>query len=341
MRILIIGGTRFIGPRVAEQLLTGGHEVTLFHRGQTEAELPATVNHLYGDSRDLASFTSQFKSLAPDVVVDMICYNEREASALMQRFKGIARRVVVASSMDVYRAYGCLLGLEAGPPDPTPFNEDSPLRLSRFPYRAQAKGSEDMAFEYDKIPVEQVVMSDADLPGTVLRLPAVYGPGDHRAFDHLKRMDDGRRAILLDEDHARWHWTRGYVDNVAAAIALAVVDDRAAGRVYNVGEPDPLTESEWLRSIGRAAGWPGEVVVLPKESMPEHLKTPYNFAHHLHGDTSRIRGELGYEEHISRDEGMKRTVEWERAHAPQQVEANRFNYAAEDAALATPAEPKR
>jgi nucleoside-diphosphate-sugar epimerase len=120
MRILIIGGTRFIGPRVAEQLLTGGHEVTLFHRGQTEGDLPGAVNHIYGDRRDLPSFKSQFKSLAPDVVVDMVCYNEREASSLMRTFKGVAGRVAVASSMDVYRAYGGLLGLEVDPPEPIP-----------------------------------------------------------------------------------------------------------------------------------------------------------------------------------------------------------------------------
>ena len=341
MRVLIIGGTRFIGPRVAEQLLAGGHEVRLFHRGQTEADLPATVNHIYGDRRDVPSFKSQFKSLAPDVVVDMICYNEREASSLMRTFEGVAGRVVVASSMDAYRAYGCLLGLEADPPEPMPFNEDSPLRTSRFPYRAHAKSPDDMAFDYDKIPVEQAMMSAVGFPGTVLRLPAVYGPGDHRAFDHLKRMDDGRHAILLEEDHARWRWTRGYVDNVAAAITLAILDDRATGRIYNLGEPDAWTEAEWVRSIIRAAGWPGEVVVLPRESMPEHLKMPYDFNHHLHGDTSRIRRDLGYAEHISRDEAMKRTVEWERARAPQQVDANRFNYAAEDAALAIRAEPKR
>ena len=167
----------------------------------------------------------------------------------------------------------------------------------------------------------------------MLRLPAVYGPGDHRAFDHLKRMNDERRAIPLEESYARWRWTRGYVDNVAAAIALTVVDDRAAGRVYNVGEPDVLTEAEWVRSIGRAAGWKGEVVVLPKESMPQHLAASYNFAHHLYGDTRRIRKELGYAEHVSRDEAMKQTVEWERAHAPEQVDESCFDYAAEDGVL--------
>ena len=333
MRILIIGGTRFIGPRVAEQLLAGGHEVTLFHRGQTEADLPGPVNHTYGDRRDLPSFKSQFKSLAPEVVVDMVCYNEREASSLMRTFKGVAGRVAVASSMDVYRAYGGLLGLEVDPPEPIPFNEESPLRTSRFPYRAHAKSPDDMAFDYDKIPVEQAVMSAAGLPGTVLRLPAVYGPGDHRAFDHLKRMDDGRCAILLEEGHARWRWTRGFVDNVAAAITLAVVDDRAAGRIYNVGEPAASTEAEWIYSIGRAAGWEGEVVVFAKEAIPEHLAAPYNFDHHLQGDTSRIRKELGYAEHVPRDRAMKETIEWERVHPPDQADASRFDYAAEDAAL--------
>ena len=322
MRILIIGGTRFIGPRVAEQLLAGGHEVTLFYRGQTEADLPGPVSHIYGDRRDLPTFKSQFKNLAPDVVVDMVCYNEREAFDLIQTFSGVARRVVVASSMDVYRAYGGLLGLDTGPPDAMPFNENSPLRVSRFPYRAHAKGPDDMAFDYDKIPVEKAVMSDADLPGTVLRLPAVYGPGDHRAFDHLKRMEDGRAVILLEEGHARWRWTRGYVENVASAIALAVVDDRAAGRVYNVGEPDALTEAEWVYSIGRAAGWEGGVVVLPREAIPEHLAAPYNFDHHLEGDISRIRKELGYAEHVPRDQAMKKTIEWERVNPPDQADAS-------------------
>jgi NAD(P)-dependent dehydrogenase (short-subunit alcohol dehydrogenase family) len=140
MRILIIGGTRFIGPRAVKQFIEGGPEVTVFHRGQTDACLPATVSHVYGDRSDLANFTPHFKRLAPDVVLDLICYNAQDASGLMKTFTGVTRRVVVASSMDVYRAYGCLLG-----------------------------------------------------------------------------------------------------------IVLSVLDDRAAGRIYNIGEPDALTEAEWVR----------------------------------------------------------------------------------------------
>lgn len=129
---------------------------------------------------------------------------------------------------------------------------------------------------------------------------------------------------------ASWRWTHGYVEDVAAAIALAVVDERAAGRIYNVGEPAPLTWAEWVREIGRASGWDGEIVTAPKDRLPEYLDTDQ----HLFVDTSRIRWELGYEEAVSRSEALRRTVAWEREHPPAEVDPTSFDYAAEDAALA-------
>lgn len=342
MRVLIIGGTGFIGSYVTRLLTEAGHAVTIFHRGQTGAGLSADLSQITGERRDLPSFLSEFKRLKPDVALDMICYNEQEANDLVASLDSVCDRVVVASSMDVYRSYGRLLRLEQGPPDQGPLNEDSPPRESEYPHRAIAKSPADFATYYEKRHVERVVMTASGLRATVLRLPAVYGPGDksHRMFEYLKRMDDGREKILLEETHSRWRWTRGYVENVADAIALAVTDDRAAGRIYNVGEPDALTETEWVQSIGRVAGWNGNVVTLPKELMPEHLIAPYDFVHHLYCDTSRIRRELGYAERVTRDDAMKATVEWERSHQQDQtpdkldqLDATRFNYAAEDAAL--------
>ena len=107
------------------------------------------------------------------------------------------------------------------------------------------------ADDYDKILVEQAVLDQPALPATVLRLPAVYGPGDkgYRLRPYVQRMADGRPAILLAAEQARWRWTRGYVGNVAAAIALAVTDSRAAGRIYNVGDSPTPTEREWVENI--------------------------------------------------------------------------------------------
>lgn len=146
-----------------------------------------------------------------------------------------------------------------------------------------------------------------------------------------------RPAILLDEGIARWRWTRGYVENVAAAIALAVTDARASGKVYNVGETHPLTELESVRAIGQAARWTGTVVVVPRDHLPLALCWwgDADTEHDLVTDTSRIRTELGYTESVSQGEALQHTMAWERAYPPVDFPPDLLDYAAEDAVLAT------
>lgn len=332
MRILLLGGTGFLGPHVVRRLADRGHAVAVFHRGRTHAELPAGVGHIPGDRDRLADHAHELRAFGPHVVVDLIAYHEAHALGLLEVFRGVAGRAVVLSSGDVYRAYGVFHGTEPGPPEPVPLAEDAPPRRALYPYRAAAKGPDDLAYSYDKVPVERLVLGEPALPATVLRLPMVHGPGDrqHRLWAYLRRMDDGRQVIALDEGLAGWRCTRGYVEDVAAAIALAATDERAAGRVYNVGLPDALAESDWVRAVGEAAGWQGEVVGVPRGRLP----VPGSVGQHLVTDTSRIRRELGYSEGLAFDEGLRRTVAWERANPPPQ--APPLDYAAEDVALAGP-----
>ena len=266
---------------------------------------------------------------------------EQDARDTLFTFKGIVRRVVAISSQDVYRAFGRVNRKEGGPPDPLPITEDSPLRQNLYPYRGETPREPDdprkWTDDYDKILVERVIMGDPKLYGTILRLPAVYGPGDyqHRLFEYVKRMDDQRPAILFEEPLANWRWTHGYVENVAAAIALAVSDERAAGRIYNVGEPETLSFAERVSRIGKEANWSGKIVVVPRGTLPEHLSSDdINTAQDIIVDTSRIRRELGYEEPIPLDEALRRSIRWEREHPPTEIDPKQFDYAAEDEVLA-------
>src|SRR5438445_11271408 len=118
MRVLVIGGTRFIGPLVVKRLNARGHEVIVFHRGQTEADLPPAVQHLHGDRQCLAYFREEFKRLAPDVVLDMCAFTEQDAQAAVSVLGGVARRAVVISSGDVYYNWGVMHGTEPGPAYP-------------------------------------------------------------------------------------------------------------------------------------------------------------------------------------------------------------------------------
>lgn len=340
MRILVIGGTRFMGPHVVRRLVELGHRVAVFHRGHDEPELPTGVLRLHGDRCRLRDHAVEFRAFAPEVVLDMIAVTEADGLAAVEAFAGLARRLVLASSMDVYRAYGVLLGTEEGPPQPVPIPEDGELRTRWYPYRGETPRPEkDPARrmdDYDKIPIERAVMGHAQLIGTVLRLPMVYGPEDYqcRLHDPVRRMDDGRPVILLEATHADWRTTRGYVENVAAAIALAVHDERAAGRIYNIGEQDALTEKEWIEAIGRQAQWRGRVLAVSREELPADLHPNMNTAQDLVADCSRFRNELGFTEPVPREQALLQTIAWQRLHHPEKVDKGAFDYSAEDKLLA-------
>lgn len=332
MHVFVVGGTGFIGAHVARHLASSGHRVTVFHRGQTDADLPGSVEHLHGARADLPGLRRDLERMAPDVAVDMISFTQAEARTVASAFDGLARRLVVISSGDVYRAYDGLRGAEDVPHAEGPLAEDAPLRTTRYPYRAHAEGPEDRLYHYDKIEVEAAARSFSGA-FTVLRLAKVYGPRDaqHHAWPYLKRMIDGRPVILLGEQQATWRWTRVYVENAAAAIAHAATDARAADTVYNVGAPDTLTERAWVEALGQAVGWTGHIVPLPADAIPTHLQLPFDWSYDMALDTRRLHHDLGFTPPVPRAEAVRRTYEYVRAHPPA-APAEAFDYAAEDAA---------
>src|SRR5262249_3296200 len=224
MKILLIGGTGFIGPHTAAALQKSGHHVTVFHRGQTSA--PAGTEEILGDRQSLQDHQPEFRRQKFDVVIDFVLSSARQALQLLDTFRGIAGRIIALSSMDVYRAWGVFYGFETGLQE-LPVDEDSDLRTKYIPYPPEVLQRVKQIYpwvddEYEKILVERAVLGDSRLPGTVLRLPMIYGPGDpvHRFHPVLKRMDDGRRHIIFADDVAALRTPRGYVEDVGTAIAL-------------------------------------------------------------------------------------------------------------------------
>jgi nucleoside-diphosphate-sugar epimerase len=339
MRILLIGGNGFIGRFAVAALKQQGHALAVFHRGTTA--VPAGVHEIRGDRNQLNASAQELKHFAPDVVIDLVISSAPQAEELMNIFRGTTRRVVMLSSIDVYRAVGISHGTESGPLQEVPLTEESELRRSLHPYPPEGVQLMRKIFswvtdDYDKIPAERVVMNDRELPGTVLRLPMAYGPGDplHRFYPVVKRIADRRRHIIFPETLAAWRSPRGYVENVAAAIALAATDERAARRIYNVCEEPSFSELEWARKIAAAMLWDGDFVVLPIEHTPRHLQKPGNAAQHWTASSALIRQELGYQEPVAIEEAIRRTICWERENPPAGVLLAQFDYAAEDAAVA-------
>ena len=106
-------------------------------------------------------------------------------------------------------------------------------------------------------------------------------------------------------------------------------DERAAGRTFNVASLDTPTEAEWIALIANACGWPGEIISLPPEQLPESLRSRLQVDQDLVVATERLR-ELGYTEPVRLDQALSRSIEWERA---QESGDPSPDYSAEDRVL--------
>jgi len=342
VRVLVVGGTGFIAPHIVERLFAHGHDVAVLSRGSGTAGIREGVHVILGDRNQLAASRAKFRDFRPDVVVDAIAFTESQARGLVAAFTGVAKRVVVLSSGDIYRANDVLFRRIQRPDiDPTPLSELSPLRDRLYPYRGVPVPTMEGTNwdDYDKILVEQAIMDNAELRATVLRLPMVYGPGDlggrkRRFWTYLKRMDDQRPAILLDQRTARWRAPWGYVKDVAEAVRLAVENEKAAGEIYNVGEADGPDMQGWVEELAVVAGWHGEIIVVDEPCPSPNLPRSMNLDQNLDMDTTKIRRELGFREAISQRRALEQTVQWDRAHLPDHTDPSQFDYAAEDVLLA-------
>ncbi len=305
MHIAVLGGSGFIGHHVTRWLVEAGADVSVIHRGGTSLRTGG-ARSLIADRDQPTALTKALAVAAPRVLIDMTAYGRVDVSRLLAALPPSVEHLVVISSGDVYWTYGAFLGqgpvvAAAGPQD-----ETAPLRKQLHPYRARANGPDDLMYRYEKIEVERAARANAAVPVTILRLPMVYGPGDpqQRVGKYLERLRANPTELRINSSEAGWRCTRGYVEDVAWAIRLAALDDRAAGQTFNVGEADALTELDWIRAVAGALGWQGSVLADPTE--PPSLEADWRIP--LVADTEHIRRALDFREPVGREEGLRRTT---------------------------------
>jgi nucleoside-diphosphate-sugar epimerase len=324
VRILMIGGSGMTGPHIVRALIAQGHSVHLLHRTATASPLLAGAHFWQGDKARLTALRPDLVALAPQVIVHMVAFNQQDAADLLVAARGVAERLVVISSIDVYRAYGRFNRTEPGPLEAVPLRETAPLRTCK----------DTLHSGYEKVAVERVASSDPSLPCTILRYPAVYGTGDaqHRLRPWVRRIDDGRKVIMLGVGQAGFRFHTASVENVAAAAALAMTHPQAIGRTFNLGDRAPLSMAAWAEGVAQALHWDGRIITVPDGQLPSHLANTYDYRQDLVADTGLLRTVLGYREPVTHLDGLLDAIAWERAHAAAAGDLT-AEYATEDATL--------
>lgn len=166
MRILVIGGTRFLGRGLVEAALERGHDVTLFNRGKTNADLFSSVTKLRGDRN---SDLSALQGHTWDVVIDTSGYVPRVVSASAQALAHSTKLYVFISSISVYAEY-----------INSTINESSPL--ATMPDEAVEEVTNET---YGPLKVLCERAAELAMPGRVLQIRPGYIVGPHDPTDRF------------------------------------------------------------------------------------------------------------------------------------------------------------
>jgi nucleoside-diphosphate-sugar epimerase len=328
MRVMVLGGTRFVGAAIVEELSEAGHELLIVHRGEHEPDDLPEADHLHADRSDLPHLRAAVDDFGPEAVVDTYAMSAASAEAALASV-GDDVRLLVLSSMDVYRAYGSLLaGAET---DAIPIDETAPVREQRYPYRGHPRyGTMDIAEHYDKLDVEEAYLRRE---ATVCRLPVVYGERDPQRREEpiLRRVRARRNRIPTGE--GSFVWTRGYVRDLAGGVRLALESEATIGEVLNLGESRTWSMGLWARHVLEVAGGEARFVRVSDELLPEDLSLLGHVSQNLLVDSSKARDLLGWTE-TDPHEALSRSVAWHLEHPPEAPEASGDDFADDDRALA-------
>lgn len=243
-RILVLGGTSFVGRAIVEDALGTGAEVTLFGRGKTGADLFPELIRLIGD-RDTGDYAA-LRDGSWDAIVDVSGYVPRHVGQAMDALGEPAGRYLFISSHAVYQR----TGLEPGS------TEDSARRV---PVR-DTEELDDETYGPLKVACEDDVVSRYGSRATIVRPGKVAGPHDPSdIFTYWVRRAARGGRVALPGDPAQPVQVID-VRDLARLVVQLLADDRP-GAFHAVGPAEPVTLGGLIETCARVAGT--EVAIVP------------------------------------------------------------------------------
>lgn len=236
-KVLVLGGTRFVGRHIVEALLAAGHTVTVLTRGQSPDDLPGHVERLHGDREQGAAGLQALSGRRWDACIDVSGYTPAAVRASAEALAGSVGRYVFVSTVSVYAEQ-----------HRHPVRETDPLLPAAPEDLAEVTGE---SYGPLKVTCEQIVQDVFADRATILRPQIVAGPFDHTARypywpDRAARSRQDGQPMLAPgngSDHVQAIDARDF-----GRFAVRVLEDGTPG-IFNVAGPR-LTWAEFMTAIG-------------------------------------------------------------------------------------------
>jgi 2-alkyl-3-oxoalkanoate reductase len=318
VKVLITGATGFLGSHLAELLVEEGHQVAALVRGTSKTDFLEALGvelrlasleggegleEAVADVDAVVHGAGLVKARTPEEFHEVNCGGTENLLRAVRRARPDIRRFVHVSSL---AAHGFC---EVDGAEPQPVTH----------YGKSKRAGEDA-----------VRQAASELPVTVIRPPAIYGPRDVEMYNFFK-MIAMRTKVFMGSPQNRLSLIYG--PDCARAIYAVLTKDHPSGRVYFVDDGRPYTQAEFAATVEQALGvkavplhlpvwvvataaWfsetygkvAGKAVMLTRDKLNELKQSDLTCC----GD--EIRRELGWEPEVQLEEGARRTVEWYREH---------------------------
>lgn len=241
MRVLILGGTQFVGRHIAEALANAGHVVSILNRGKTPDDLTIPVQRLRGDRDEGASGLQALAGRLWDACVDVSGYTPRQVRPAAELLRTRVKRYVFVSTVSVY--------VDS---DDRPVRETHPRMTPACEDVTDVNGE---TYGPLKVTCENIVQEIFSDRGTMLRPQIVAGPHDPTGrYTYWAHRAAGDGAMLLPgdgSDHVQVIDARDL-----AQFTRTVLEDDCSG-IFNLAGPR-LTWEEFARLLGvREPVWVG------------------------------------------------------------------------------------
>lgn len=227
MRILVMGGTRFIGVYLTQILVKQGHEVVLFNRGNQPAPVEG-VSQIHGDRKDAAQLKDKLAGESFDAIFDNNGRELSDTQPLVEIFKGKLQHFVYVSSAGVYQKSDQMPHIEGDAVDPN----------------SRHKG---------KFATEDYLKAQG-VPFTSVRPVYIYGPQNYNDLEawFFDRIVRDRPVPVPGSGMALTQL--GHVQDLAEAMAAVLGNSQAIGQIYNISGEKAVTFDGLAKACAEAAG---------------------------------------------------------------------------------------
>lgn len=290
----MLGGAGFIGVAACKELMRRGVETIA--AGRKDRPYGTFTSYVALDRTDDDQLERALQQVEPDVVLDLACYRPDEVLSIARLFRG-ARYVFVSTGV-----YPNLDGRPAREDDFVPLLGDPPDVLDYMDGKRWC---------------ETVLAHEPDLPWTVIRPPAVFGPADHtlRIAAYIQRVEDGGPLLVPAESYERQAGL-AWVKDIGYACALACdLRKDLTHRAFNAAF-DGVSLRDLVEGIARATGHPARLHPMPFAQLPDGASPygpdPRRSAGYI---LDRAREDLGFEPSALED-ALAETLAWYRVARP-------------------------